>query len=159
MTADSAGTPWRGRVLTGTGFDDDTGAADPELMTALRERATRPSAEADARLVAVVARARLLVPVVAVLGETGTSAEGRVVEKSTDMAVVTLTGPDGRRALPVFTSTAALAAWDPSARPVPVDGARAAQSAVAEGCQVIVVDLGASEPSEPSEPTGPTGPT
>ena len=84
----------------------------------------------------------MLVPVVAVLGETGTSAEGRVVEKSTDMAVVTLTAPDGRRALPVFTSTAALAAWDPSARPVPVDGARAAQSAVAEGCHVIVVDLG-----------------
>ncbi len=151
MTTDSAGTPWLGRVLSGTGFDDDTGGADPELMAALRERSTLASAEADARLVAAVARARLLVPVVAVLAEAETTAEGHVVEKSTDMAVVTLTAPDGRRALPVFTSTAALAAWDPSARPVPVDGARAAQSAVAEGCEVIVVDLGASEPTGPTE--------
>lgn len=148
MTTDSAGTPWRGRVLTGTGYDDDTGAADPELLAALRDRAARPGAGADAHLVAVVARSRLLVPVVAVLGATETSPDGHVVEKSTDMAVVTLTAPDGRRALPVFTSTAALAAWDPAARPVPVDGARAAQSAVAEGCQVIVVDLSGSDPTE-----------
>jgi hypothetical protein len=64
------------------------------------------------------------------------------------MAVVTLTAPDGRRALPVFTSAAALAAWDADARPVPVTAARAAQAAVAEGCQVAVVDLGGGTPTE-----------
>jgi hypothetical protein len=148
MTTDSAGTPWRGRVLTGTGYDDDSGAADPELSAALRDRAARPGGEADAHLVGVLAGSRLLVPVVAVLGGTGTSADGHGVETSTDMAVVTLTAPDGRRALPVFTSTAALAAWDATARPVPVDGTRAARSAVAEGCEVIVVDLGGSDPTE-----------
>ncbi len=148
MSTDSAGTPWNGRVLTGTGFDGDAGEADPALLDALRDRAARPGAEADARLVEAVAQSRLIVPVVAVLGEAGTTSDGLVVEKSTDMAVVTLTAPDGRRALPVFTSTAALSAWDPTARPVPVDGARAAQSAVAEGCQVVVVDLGGSAPTE-----------
>lgn len=146
--ADSAGTPWGGRVLTSTGFDDDRGTADPVLLDALRVRATTPSPESDALLVAVAATSRWLVPVVAVLGEAGRSDDGRAVEKSTDMAVVTLTAPDGRRALPVFTSTAALAAWDASARPVPVDGARAAQAAVAEGCHVLVVDLGSEDPSE-----------
>lgn len=147
-TADSAGTPWGGRVLTSTGFDGDRGSADPALLEALRARAHSPSAEADAHLVALAASSRWLVPVVAVLGEAGHADDGLVVEKSTDMAVVTLTAPDGRRALPVFTSTAALAAWDASARPVPVDGARAAQAAVAEGCQVLVVDLGGARPSE-----------
>jgi len=146
--ADSAGTPWRGRVLESTGFDEDAGAADPALMAALRDRAAHPSPEADSRLVDSAARARWLVPVVAVLGKADTSPEGLTVEKSTDMAVVTLTAPDGRRALPVFTSTAALGAWDASARPVPVDGSRAAQAAVAEGCQVLVVDLGSTTPTE-----------
>jgi hypothetical protein len=34
-----------------------------------------------------------------------------------------------------------LAAWDPQARPVPVTAARAAQAAVSERCDVMVVDL------------------
>jgi hypothetical protein len=36
---------------------------------------------------------------------------------------------------------AAISAWDPEARPVPVTAARAAQAAVSERCDVIVVDL------------------
>ena len=80
-------------------------------------------------------------PVVAVTTDVEEGGTGLTVETSTDMAVVTLTGPDGRRALPVFTGTAALAAWDPTARPVPVTADRAAQAAVAEGCDVMVVDL------------------
>ena len=87
-------------------------------------------------------------PVVAVLDETDDGAHGHTVDKQTDMAVVTLTGPDGRRALPVFTSVAALAAWDADARPVPVTAARAARAAVAEGCHVAVVDLGGEAPTE-----------
>jgi hypothetical protein len=57
------------------------------------------------------------------------------------MAAVTLVAPDGTRALPVFSSMAAIAAWDPAARPVPVTAARAAQAAVSERCDVMVVDL------------------
>lgn len=149
---DSAGTPWSGRTLSGTGFDADAGAADPALLEALAEVHSRPSAEADARLLLAAATARWLVPVVAVLEEVdegGHRHTGHLHgEKRTDMAVVTLTAPDGRRALPVFTSTAALAAWDPSARPVPVSAARAAQAAVAEGCHVAVIDLGSATPTE-----------
>lgn len=140
---DSGGVPWAGRTLTGTGFDGDTGAADSELTAALRAvRAEIDTGEVTAveqRLVAAVAAARLLVPVVAVPGEVDT-AGGLAVDVSSDMAVVTLTAPDGARALPAFTSLDTLAAWDPRARPVPVDASRAAQAAVQEGCQVIVLD-------------------
>ena len=42
--------------------------------------------------------------------------------------------------LPVFTSVAALATWDASARPVPVDGVRTALSAAADDTDLIVID-------------------
>jgi SseB protein N-terminal domain len=145
---DSAGTPWAGRILAGTGFHSDHGDADTELLAALSAAHERPSAEADSRLVRAAAGARWLVPVVAVLGEKDDGEHGHTVDKLTDMAVVTLTAPDGRRALPLFTSVAALAAWDSSARPVPVSAARAAQAAVAEGCQVAVVDIVGDAPTE-----------
>lgn len=70
-----------------------------------------------------------------------TAARGLAVEKQTDMAAVTLVAPDGTRALPVFSSLAAIVAWDPQARPVPVTAARAGQAAVSERCDVIVVDV------------------
>lgn len=133
---DTAGVPWSGRQLGGTGFDGDTGAADPALLAALDD----PSDERA--LVAAVARARLLVPVVATAGKVETGG-GLPAEKSTDMAAVTLTAPDGQRALPLFTSIAALAGWDPDARPVPVTADRAAQAAVQERCGVLLLDLGA----------------
>jgi SseB protein N-terminal domain len=53
-----------------------------------------------------------------------------------------LKAPDGRTAMPVFTSAAAMEAWHPSARPVAVYAARAALSAVAEGAELLVVDPG-----------------
>lgn len=132
--ADSAGVPFGGRVVTGTGFDTDTGVADPELVAALAD----PSDEH--RLVAAVAAARLLVPVVAEPAEVDESG-ALAVEKQTDMAAVTLVAPDGVRALPVFTSLASLGEWDPQARPVPVTAARAAQAAVSERCDVVVLDV------------------
>jgi hypothetical protein len=133
---DSAGLPWSGRELTGTGFGDDRGEPDPRLLAAVRD----PGREAE--LVAAVAGARLLVPIVAAPGDVDTTGE-LAVEKSTDMAAVTLTSPDGQRALPVFSSIAALARWDGAARPVPVTSARAAQAAVSERCDVMLLDLGA----------------
>ena len=131
---DSAGTPFGGRELTSSGFDDDTGAADPALANAL----TQPGDEVA--LMAAIGAARLLVPIVAepVMVE---QAGGHTVEKQTDMAAVTLVAPDGTRALPVFSSMDAIAAWDPEARPVPVTAARAGQAAVSERCDVMVVDV------------------
>lgn len=136
---DTGGTPWAGRQLTSTGFDGDTGQADAALIDALRDRGAEATAEDDVRLVELVTAARLLVPVVAVAGET-TEINGLVSDATSDMAAVTLVAPDGQRALPAFTSLEALAQWDSSARPVPVTAQRAAQAAVQEGCHVIVLD-------------------
>jgi hypothetical protein len=131
---DSAGVPFGGRELSGTGFDGDTGAADPALVSALAEPLD------EVALMAAVSGARLLVPIVAEPVSVDDSGE-HAVEKQTDLAAVTLVAPDGTRALPVFSSMAAITAWDPEARPVPVTAARAAQAAVSERCDVMVVDL------------------
>jgi hypothetical protein len=64
------------------------------------------------------------------------------VDKEASAGIVALRAPDGRTALPVFTSVATMAAWRPDARPVPSDVARAALSAVTEGWEVLVVDPG-----------------
>ncbi|MFC7488245.1 SseB family protein [Knoellia sp. CPCC 206453] len=121
------------RDLVFTGFAGDDGAADPALAAALE--AADPSA-----LMAALQGARLLVPIVSEPVETEVQ-DGLAVDKQTDLAAVTLLAPDGERALPVFTGLAALAAWDPQARPVPVTSARAGQAAVSELCDVIVIDV------------------
>lgn len=148
---DTAGVPWAGRTLVGTGFGDDSGAADPALLEALAD----PSDEIA--LVGAVSRARLLVPVVALPGEMvavseasgaahgepGARTSSRLrADASSDMAAVTLVAPDGARALPAFTSLSALAAWDSTARPVPVTAQRAALAAVQESCGTVLLDLG-----------------
>lgn len=140
--SDTAGVPWRGRTLTGTGFDGDTGQADGALAALLADPDPDPSA-----VVAALATARLLVPIVAVAAEVDDSS-GIPVDARSDMASVTLVAPDGQRALPVFTSTAALAAWDPDARPVPVTAQRAARAALQEGCGSMPLDL----PAPPGSP-------
>jgi hypothetical protein len=131
---DSAGVPFGGRELTGTGFDGDTGEADAALVAAMADPVD------ERTLVAAVAAARLIVPVVAEPTEVDGSGD-HAVEKRTDMAAVVLEAPDGTRALPAFTSAAALAEWDAAARPVPVAADRAAQAAVSERCDVIVLDV------------------
>lgn len=117
-------------------FPGDDGSADPTLLAALDAGDVRA-------VVAALATARVLVPVVAVLGESGESSlTGLATDKSADMALVTLAAPDGRQVLPVFSSIAVLQAWDARARPVPVHARRAALSAVDDGCELLVVDPG-----------------
>jgi hypothetical protein len=133
--SDSSGTRWTGRALTGTGFDGDLGDADTDLIAALGDP------QDETAFMHAVAHARLLAPIVAAPSRLDDSGE-LSQERSTDMAVVTLTSQDGHRALPVFTSLAALLAWDATARPSPVTSSRAAQAAVSERCDVIVLDPG-----------------
>jgi len=137
-TDESDVPPGTGRLLSGTGFDNDTGEADPNLSAALADGWD------EVALLAALANARLLVPVVAAPASDNPSELKS--PRSADMAVVTLTSPEGQRALPVFTSVTALLAWDPTARPSPVTGARAAQAAVAERCDVLLIDVGSLHP-------------
>jgi hypothetical protein len=120
------------------GFSDDDGTADPALTAALADWAEDPSARGP--VLAALRTARLLVPVVAVPGETEEDENGLRREKTSDMAVPTLRAGD-RRALPAFTSVAALARWDPEARPVAVSLRRALQAAAHERADTVVLDL------------------
>lgn len=120
------------------GYSDDDGSADPALTEAL----TAWSADRTAigPVLAALKGARLLVPVVAVLGEVEEDERGLRREKTSDMAVPTLQAGD-RRALPAFTSTASLALWDPQARPVAVPLHQALQAAAHEKADTVVLDL------------------
>ncbi|MFD5783502.1 SseB family protein [Streptomyces sp. NPDC126933] len=126
-----------------SGFSDDDGTADPELTAALAAWAEDRSAERQ--VLAALKGARLLVPVVAVLGETEEDENGLRREKTSDMAVPTLRAGD-RRALPAFTSVAALARWDPEARPVAVPLHQALQAAAHEQADTVVLDLAGPVP-------------
>ncbi|GAB3874739.1 SseB family protein [Terrabacter terrigena] len=138
--ADSAGQAWEGKSIPSHGFSGDDGSGDAGLLAALQAAMTTPGDDAESRLMASVAGSRWLVPVVTVATEVDESGE-HAVDTRSDMAAVTLTSPDGSRALPMFTSLESLAAWDPSARPVPVRAAAAAQAAISEECHVLLVDV------------------
>lgn len=138
--ADSAGQAWAGKTIPTHGFGSDRGDADGDLLAALRALRSEPSEQAETAAMAQVADSRWLVPVLAVATEVE-EVDGLAHDTASDMATVTLTSPDGQRALPAFSSLAALAEWDPSARPVAVRAAAAAQAAVSEGCEVLVLDV------------------
>jgi len=131
------------RLIQGSSYVDDDGSASEALLASLLayagDRLPYPA------VLAALADARLLVPVVALLGEVAYDDAGLAHDKSSDMATVLLTGPDGRRALLAFSGTAAMRAWDPDARPVPVAAQLAAATAVQEGADALVVDVGSAQ--------------
>jgi hypothetical protein len=128
------------RLIRGSSYVDDDGSADDALLVSLRAYAD--GAAEYPEVLAVLADARLLVPVVALLGEVEYDAAGLAHDKSSDMATVLLTAPDGRRALLAFSGTHAMRTWDPDARPVPVAAPLAAATAVQERADALVVDVG-----------------
>ncbi|GAB2745287.1 SseB family protein [Kitasatospora kifunensis] len=120
------------------GFAADDGTADPALAQALADWAQQPGAEPA--LLAALRQARLMVPIVALLGEVETDAAGLKHEKTSDMAVPVIEAADGRRALPAFTSLASLAAWQADARPAPVNAPQAVMTAYAERADTLLID-------------------
>jgi hypothetical protein len=133
-----------GRLLVGSDYPDDTGEPDPALAAALTAYAAGAADHAD--VLAALQQARVLVPVVAVLGEVEHDDAGLAHDKTSDMAAVLLTGADGRLALLAFTGTGSMAAWDPAARPVPVPARLAAQTALQEGAAALVLDVAGPVP-------------
>ena len=127
------------RTIPDPGFAGDPGSADPVLAGLLAEHAagTAPSG----RVLATLQDSRLLVPVVAVLGETEVDERGLVHDKTADMAAVLVRAADGSTGLLAFTSTDTMARWDPQARPVPVTATTAATAAVQDGASALLVDL------------------
>jgi hypothetical protein len=128
----------------GQQFRGDRGAADPLLTAALAAYQVGQGSE-QAALTALAA-ARLLVPVIAVLGH-GAATDGAATDgaptaprgdKDSEMVLPTLIGRDGRPAVLAFTGLDALARWRPDARPVPAEADRVWRAAVADGCAVVI---------------------
>jgi hypothetical protein len=149
-------------------FRDDDGSADPRVTSALAEFADGRGSEHEVLLalgasrllvpvVAVLADNRDLVAdpglvdgsrVPDLMAEAGDHAAGDPDsaalrragqgEKATDMALPTLVGLDGRRAIPAFTSLESLTRWQADARPVPVIARAACQTACAESAAVVI---------------------
>lgn len=138
---DSAGVPWEGREVPSGDFAGDTGESSPLLMRALTTGGERD-------VMRHLATTRLFVPMNAIATETADGEHGQMEDKEADMAVVLLKHPDGRTALPVFSSIADLTAFDSSVRPVPVEAARAAQAAVTEQADLMVLDCASEQAFE-----------
>jgi hypothetical protein len=108
---------------------NDKGEADPHVRTALA------SGDINA-LMAALAHSRLFIALVAEIA--GEPSEG---DKYSDMSVACLTARDGRLGLLCFTGIDALNQWNPDARPVPISAPDAAEAALDENAQAIIIDL------------------
>ena len=127
------------RTIPDPGFADDSGVGDPRLSRVLADHLAGTAT--SGAVLAVLQDARLLVPVVAVLGEVEVDEHGLAHDKSSDMAAVLVRAADGSTGLLAFTSTETMARWDPEARPVPVTASTAATAAVQDGAEALLVDL------------------
>lgn len=142
---DTGGQPWEGRNLgEGTShthaFPADDGTTPAGLAEAL-DRFARGEAPEES-VVDALAGVRLFAPVMAELSQSHVSDDGLVSDKESDMALVSIEAPDGRKALPVFSNVEALTSWHDEARPVAADSRKIALSAVEDENQMLVLNPG-----------------
>lgn len=138
--SDSAGVPWEGRSFEPNSFAEDDGDTPAALVPVLADRPVDKQA-----LVRALAGSRLLIPLVAELGEGEIGPNGLLVEKSADLAIVAVATPDKQTAIPAFTSVAELTAWSVEARPVPAASEKVCLAAASEGhTRVILNPAGAA---------------
>lgn len=143
--ADSAGIPWQGRSFEqhSTAFADDDGST-PEALGAVLASFRAGMVGRDAVFEEFL-RSRLLIPLVTVAGDEGHTPEGRRVDKTQELSIVTVKVPDGRSALPVFSSVDTMQRWNGLARPIPNLGQTVIRAAVEEGSNLVVLDPASPE--------------
>ena len=123
------------RLLRPNPFAGDDGGVQPQMAGAL---ALTAGAERQEALVAALATGRVFVPVQAHAHpgyEDGgvashTPSPNPNAEALEEASELTVPAPGGLRAMPVFSSAAALAEFDAAARPLPVLGRNAAAQAL-----------------------------
>lgn len=163
--ADSAGYPWQGRNFDHheTAFAHDDGSMPRQwqsVVTELRnaaeifqqhtqqlEHSNDPTdehvaalAEAQTNALVTLSSQRLLVPLITDAGDFGLTPEGRTVEKTQELSIVTIQAPDGRTAMPVFSSVETMRQWNAEARPIPMPAPQIALAAASEHTDLIIVD-------------------
>ncbi|WP_104127227.1 SseB family protein [Cryobacterium sp. Y57] len=142
--ADSAGQPWVGREFEANLDVGDDGSAPAPLAEALARFQAREAGEES--VIDAIRSSRLLIPLVTKLGDAALNGRGQTIDKTQELSIITVAGPDGRTVLPAFTSTAAMTTWNPLARPVPADAVRVALAAAQENTDLVVLD-----PTSPGE--------
>ena len=142
--ADSAGQPWAGRRFEANLDAGDDGTAPAALAAALAHFQAREAGEES--VIDAIRGSRLLIPLVTKLGEAALNAQGQTIDKTQELSIITVAGPDGRTVLPAFSSTAAMNVWNPLARPIPSDAVRVALAAAQENTDLVVLD-----PASPGE--------
>lgn len=132
---DSAGVPWEGREFSENSYASDDGSTPTALAAVFASQVIDKS-----ELFRALETSRLLIPLVAQLGDSEIGAHGQKVDKSAELSVVAVSTPDNQTALPVFSSVEQMQRWNPVARPVPADSRRVALAAIAEGHTRVVLD-------------------
>jgi hypothetical protein len=133
----SAGTAWAGREFSANPFAPDDGSTQPEIAHALTRKTFLLLC-----LFQSLKDSRLLIPLLAELGDGEVGAHGKLVDKSADLSIVAVATPDGLSAIPAFTSVEMMQLWKKDARPVPIEAGRIARAAIAEGCSRVILNLG-----------------
>lgn len=131
---DSAGVPWEGREFSQNQWSNDDGSCPPDLAAVLAT-----GKELGAVFEALRGQ-RLLIPLLAQLGESEVGPNGLQVDKSAELSIVAVATPNGGSAIPAFSSVAEMQKWRPDARPVPVGIEKLALAAVAEGHNQVILD-------------------
>jgi len=132
---DSAGVPWEGREFSENPFGNDDGSTPENLARVIQAEHIDKQ-----ELFRALETSRLLIPLLADLGESAIGAHSKLVEKSAELSVVAVSTPDKQTALPVFSSVDEMLAWNSLARPVPIDSRRVALAAIAEGHTRVVIN-------------------
>jgi hypothetical protein len=147
--ADSAGIPFEGREFRDHPFAGDDGSCPEGLGRALTDIVGSLASGSDDALassaiglVEALRRDRVLVPLIAEAGDLGTTPEGRTVEKTQELSIVSVAGPSGEPVGVMFSSVDAMTTWRSDARPIPVDAARVAAWALTENIAQVVLDPG-----------------
>jgi hypothetical protein len=119
----------------------DTGSADPRLAAALEAYAAGRSAPARAEALAALAGARVFAAVTATsTAEHVEAGTGLRAESSAEMALLSLVGSAGGRAVPLFLDAGAAVGFRPGARPVPLLGPEACAASLEDGAVAVLLD-------------------
>lgn len=119
----------------------DTGLPDERLAAALVAYTARPSDAARAEVLAALAGARVFVAITATsTAEHVDAGTGLRAESSAEMALLTLVGSAGGRAVPLFLDAGGAVAFRDGARPVPLPAPEACGAALTDGAVAVLLD-------------------
>lgn len=142
QAADSAGIPFDGREFRPHPFDGDDGSCPDELAAALELWVRDASGEAMGSVIDALRTDRVLVPLLAEAGEFGLTDDGKVVDKTQELSIVSVEGPDGKPVALAFSDVESMKAWNPEARPIPVESQKVAAWVLDDQMARIVLNPG-----------------